>query len=60
MMTRLAAPAFFLLLVSLVSSPAAGQVTFERLIRANDEPHNWLTYSGTYSVSVTACSSRST
>ena len=48
MMTRLTAPAFFLLLVSLVSSPAAGQVTFERLIRANDEPHNWLTYSGTY------------
>src|SRR5688572_27147982 len=25
-----------------------GQVTFDRLLRAADEPHNWLTYSGSY------------
>ena len=25
------------------------QITAERLVRANDEPHNWLTYSGSYS-----------
>ncbi|HLF11649.1 MAG TPA: PQQ-dependent dehydrogenase, methanol/ethanol family [Gammaproteobacteria bacterium] len=27
---------------------AQAQVTFERLLNAADEPHNWLTYSGTY------------
>ena len=26
----------------------AAQVTDDRLVRAGDEPHNWLTYSGTY------------
>ena len=24
------------------------QVTFDRLLHANQEPENWLTYSGTY------------
>ena len=28
-------------------STLQAQVSFERLIRADDEPHNWLTYSGT-------------
>ena len=27
---------------------AQGQVTFDRLVRASQEPHNWLTYSGGY------------
>ena len=26
-----------------------GQITSDRLVRAADEPQNWLTYSGTYS-----------
>jgi alcohol dehydrogenase (cytochrome c) len=37
-----------LLLVSLLPSGAAAQVSFERLLRADEEPENWLTYSGTY------------
>ena len=31
-----------------VATPAAAQVTFERLRSAASEPGNWLTYSGTY------------
>ncbi len=27
----------------------SAQVPFERLVRASEEPHNWLTYSGSYS-----------
>ena len=38
-----------LLLVSLLPTGAAAQVSFERLMRADAEPQNWLTYSGTYS-----------
>ncbi len=34
--------------VPLVLAQGAG-VTFERLLNAANEPHNWLTYSGTYS-----------
>jgi alcohol dehydrogenase (cytochrome c) len=30
-------------------SPLAGQVTFDRLVKAEKEPGNWLTYSGTLS-----------
>ena len=30
-------------------SDVAAQVTFERLLEADQEPHNWLTYSGTHS-----------
>ena len=33
----------------LLAAGAAGQVTFERLLNADAEPQNWLTYSGTYS-----------
>lgn len=40
-----------LLLVSVASSPCAlvlcGQVSFDRILRADHEPWNWLTYSGT-------------
>ena len=32
----------------LLPSTLLAQVTFERLLTAADEPHNWLTYSGTY------------
>jgi alcohol dehydrogenase (cytochrome c) len=33
----------------LVSTGALnGQVTFERILNADKEPQNWLTYSGTY------------
>ena len=38
-----------LLLVSLLPAASAAQVTFERLVNADEEPHNWLTYSGGYS-----------
>ena len=31
-----------------IAAPALAQVTFERLLGAASEPHNWLTYSGTY------------
>ena len=37
-----------LLLVSLLPTGAAAQVSFERLLRADEEPENWLTYSGSY------------
>jgi alcohol dehydrogenase (cytochrome c) len=33
----------------LAASAAMAQVTYERLLRAPSEPHNWLTYSGSYS-----------
>ncbi|MDA2924576.1 PQQ-dependent dehydrogenase, methanol/ethanol family [Acidobacteria bacterium AH-259-L09] len=37
------------LLVALATGSAHAQVTFERLLAADREPRNWLTYSGTYS-----------
>ena len=40
---------FALGLCLLIPSPLSAQVTFERLLNAADEPHNWLTYSGSYS-----------
>ena len=39
--------ALFLLLGLLTTSTLRGQVSFDRLLRADEEPHNWLTYSGT-------------
>jgi alcohol dehydrogenase (cytochrome c) len=36
-------------LLLLLSAGVAGQVPHERLLEADDEPHNWLTYSGDYS-----------
>jgi glucose dehydrogenase len=41
---RLAAATFLLL-----SCAVDAQVTSDRLLKAADEPHNWLTYSGGYS-----------
>ena len=38
-----------LLVGALTAGTASAQVTFERLLNAEEEPHNWLTYSGTYS-----------
>ena len=35
-----------LILAGLFSAFAPGQVTFERLLRSNREPQNWLTYNG--------------
>src|SRR5262245_32189102 len=42
---RLLAP---LLLAPVLFAGLRAQVPFERLLRAEDEPQNWLTYSGTY------------
>ena len=36
------------LLLLLVPFGLPAQVSFERLLNADEEPHNWLTYSGTY------------
>ncbi len=36
-------------LASVGAQGAWGQLTYERLLKAVDEPHNWLTYSGDYS-----------
>ena len=38
----------FAVIASIVGSAVAAQVPFDRLRHAADEPHNWLTYSGTY------------
>jgi alcohol dehydrogenase (cytochrome c) len=38
-----------LLLLAVVVAAADGQVTYERLRQAGSEPHNWLTYNGSYS-----------
>ena len=35
--------------IALIAGPLAGQVTFERILRADEEPGNWLTYNRTYS-----------
>ncbi len=38
-----------LALVPLANSQVGAQVTSERILRAAEEPENWLTYNGTYS-----------
>ena len=38
-----------LLWILLAGLPLNGQVTYDRLLRADSEPGNWLTYSGNYS-----------
>ena len=38
----------FMLLLLLAPLGLNAQVSFERLLNADEEPHNWLTYSGTY------------
>ena len=37
-----------LLLAAICWTPLTAQVTFERILKAESEPHNWLTYSGSY------------
>jgi alcohol dehydrogenase (cytochrome c) len=37
-----------LLTLLLMSAPLQAQVSFDRLLRADSEPQNWLTYSGTF------------
>ncbi|MFQ5930663.1 MAG: hypothetical protein ACE5MK_13295, partial [Acidobacteriota bacterium] len=37
-----------LILLFSFSLSVQAQVTYERLLRADKEPENWLTYSGTY------------
>ena len=39
-----------LLLVVVLGTAASlqAQVTFDRILRADQEPHNWLTYSGAF------------
>jgi alcohol dehydrogenase (cytochrome c) len=46
----LIAPALIALLLAQTAAPAADpeRITPERLVRARSEPHNWLTYSGSY------------
>ena len=36
-------------LLLFIAQNAQAQVSFERILNATDEPHNWLTYSGNYS-----------
>jgi alcohol dehydrogenase (cytochrome c) len=40
--------ATLLIALAAAAGTAQAQVTFERLKSASDEPHNWLTYSGSY------------
>ena len=37
-----------LLLLLLASAPLGAQVSYERLLHAENEPRNWLTYAGTF------------
>jgi alcohol dehydrogenase (cytochrome c) len=39
---------FVVLAVIAASAPATAQVTAQRLLKADAEPHNWLSYSGSY------------
>ena len=36
------------ILIALAAAPALGQVSYSRLLNADDEPEAWLTYSGNY------------
>ena len=48
MTTRTTRTLGLLALLLLATAAPKAQVTFERLLRADREPQNWLTYSGTY------------
>src|SRR5262245_58610800 len=39
---------FLLVVAAAASVPLGAQVSFERLLRADNEPQNWLTHSGTF------------
>ena len=45
---RVASIAGLAVIAFIVGSAVAAQVPVDRLLRASDEPQNWLTYSGTY------------
>ena len=45
---RFALTSFAPILLCLVGQATNAQVSFERLVNADDEPQNWLTYSGSY------------
>lgn len=49
MSARRAVPGLLLVCALAAPARAVGQVTSERLLAAGDEPHNWLTYGGSYS-----------
>ena len=38
-----------LILLTLVAAASPASVTYDRLLHADREPHNWLSYSGNYS-----------
>lgn len=38
-----------IVLALLCAAPLSGQLTYERILNASAEPHNWLTYNGGYS-----------
>ena len=38
-----------LILLTLLAAASSADVTYDRLLKADREPHNWLTYSGNYS-----------
>jgi alcohol dehydrogenase (cytochrome c) len=40
---------FWVWLLLIAATPAVAQVTYERLLNAEKEPGNWMTYSGNYS-----------
>src|SRR5215210_8834474 len=48
MTVRMISRALVLMIFGVVSLGAQGQVTFDRLVKAKQEPQNWLTYSGSY------------
>src|SRR5438093_7995032 len=37
-----------LILLALLTAASPADVTYDRLLRADREPHNWLSYSGSY------------
>src|SRR5215813_7997109 len=41
-------PGRMILAALLVAASSSGQVTFDRLLKAESEPQNWMTYSGSY------------
>ena len=49
---------FVLALVVLASASLGAQVSFDRLLRAQSEPQNWLTYWATFRGIATRCSRR--
>ena len=38
-----------LILLTFVAAASPAEVTYDRLLHADREPHNWLSYSGNYS-----------